>query len=144
MEETEKKDTNNDDDREVDTFKEPEQMVENMNDTDEVEIFEVADNNLKEVENEEELRLSNSEGDEFAEEARTVAAKKELTPEKEPVAAGNHQEIKPSYEQWHTVDLTEEVVKETEAKKNKPGKKVEAKEHHQSWHEGHHKKGLKG
>ena len=61
MEETEKKDTNNDDDREVNNFKEPEQMVENMNDTDEVEIFEVADNNLKEVENEEEIRLSGSE-----------------------------------------------------------------------------------
>ena len=73
-----------------------------------------------------------------------MGAKKELIPEKEPVAAGNHQEIKPSYKQWHTVDRTEEVVKETEAKKNKPKKRVEAKEHHQSWHEGHHKRDLKG
>ena len=78
MEETEKKDTNNDDDREVDTFKEPEQMVENMNDTDEVEILEVKDNILTELENEEVLRVSGSESDEFAEEARTVGAKKEL------------------------------------------------------------------
>ena len=86
-----------------------------------VEILEVVDNYLKEVENEEELRLSGSECEEFTEEARTVGARKD------PVDAEKYQEIKPSYEQQRAVDHTEEVVKEKEAKKNKPKKKLKQK-----------------
>ena len=53
-------------------------LIEDMNDNDEVEILEVSDNYRKEVENEEELRLSGSECEEFTEEARKELIRESL------------------------------------------------------------------